>query len=382
MNDNLLNILELEEDLYDSIRTRFESMEYTDAVKSAFIHLTDYLRTVSGLHLDGVELIGKTFGGKDSQIIQLTEMKTETDRNIQEGIQFILRGIYQAFRNPRNHNKYQDDKATAIRIISIIDLMIKFIRNNIKEYNYEEILKRIFDDYFYESDEFADSLVAEIPVDKRYDIFLKVLDMINHGKRDKLAYFFNALYRVFDQKTLTIATEEIGKRTRLIDKNDIIPYLFILRPDMWGKLPKEIRLRLEGMIIDDVSKGEIQNGYTSGIFGTWGTVFAPYFELREELGNAIIERLHQSWYSQNYIARIYLEVLPIIFVSTEEISKACSGIAYAAVVNRARDLRHELIKFIPTLKTEWKVLLKDKVDEKFYHDHNYATTLIEIIDSK
>lgn len=381
MNKINLADLEIEQDLYDVVYTKFATGQYTDAVKDAFLHLTEYLREMGGQHGDGVDLVSKVLAG-NAPSIKLTKMETETEVAIQNGIHFVMRGLYMAFRNPRNHEKYSDDANTGLRIILMIDTMLKFIRQNIKEFRLDELMRTVFDVYFVESDDYANSIVDRIPENKRYQAFQEVLERIQDGDIKKLQYFFYALYRVFPQQALIEAAGEIGEKMRNGTPDEINKYLFVVRDDMWNKIPVDIRARVENMIIKEVEKG-YSNGYiVNGSFGAWGAKFGPHFGLREELCAAILERLSDSWYSQDYISKNFLTRLPKIFITQEEINAVAGRIGYATISNKARGLRSRLREVIKSFPDTWKSALHQEIVERRHSDPHYAQTLLELLEQE
>jgi uncharacterized protein (TIGR02391 family) len=97
----------IEERLWKMIQNSYEDRNYTGAIHDAIYFLSDLIREKSGLESDGVSLIGQAFGGKSPKL-KVNKLQSESDKNIQAGIAQILRGIYQAIRNPRSHEKYND----------------------------------------------------------------------------------------------------------------------------------------------------------------------------------------------------------------------------------------------------------------------------------
>src|SRR5215510_3045405 len=106
-------------DLWNAIRSSYESRNFSSAVLDAIHYLGDLIRERTALETDGATLIGQAFGG-ESPKLQVTKLRTESERNVQRGIEQILRGIYQGIRNPRSHEKHSDIEADAVAIIVFI----------------------------------------------------------------------------------------------------------------------------------------------------------------------------------------------------------------------------------------------------------------------
>lgn len=100
----------LDKRLYQAIETSYVSRNYTGAILDAIYFLSNLIRDKTGLESDGPSLIGQAFGGNNPRL-KVSRLQTESELNVQKGVEQILRGIYQAIRNPRSHEKHTDDKA-------------------------------------------------------------------------------------------------------------------------------------------------------------------------------------------------------------------------------------------------------------------------------
>jgi uncharacterized protein (TIGR02391 family) len=87
--------------LWDVIRASIESRNFSAAVLDAIHFLSDVIRERSGLEGDGVALIGAAFGG-NSPKLKVNRLQTESEQNVQRGVESLLRGVFQAIRNPRS----------------------------------------------------------------------------------------------------------------------------------------------------------------------------------------------------------------------------------------------------------------------------------------
>ena len=107
--------------LWSEISQNYEAGRFTDAIKDAMFSLTELIREKANLEGDGVSLVGQAFGGANPKI-KVTKLESQSDKDIQAGTEAMLRGIYQAIRNPRSHEKYNDskDEADAIIVLSTI----------------------------------------------------------------------------------------------------------------------------------------------------------------------------------------------------------------------------------------------------------------------
>ena len=128
------------EDTFDTglvrcIASKLDNKEYTDALKTALIYLTEQIRDISGLYnLDGDGLITKAFSPANP-LIMVNELRTESDKSEQKGTMQILQGIYSAFRNPINHSMLNISENECLRKLIFIDTMLGYIHRPIQEQN-------------------------------------------------------------------------------------------------------------------------------------------------------------------------------------------------------------------------------------------------------
>jgi uncharacterized protein (TIGR02391 family) len=116
----------LEPRLWDAVRTSIEGRRFSNAVLDAVHFLSDVIRERSGLEGDGVGLIGAAFGGASPKL-KVNRLQTESEQNVQKGIESLLRGVYQAIRNPRSHGMHVDEERDAVAIILFLDYLLRIV---------------------------------------------------------------------------------------------------------------------------------------------------------------------------------------------------------------------------------------------------------------
>lgn len=98
--------------LKDALNLIYKS-EFEAAAREAFVTVEDELRKKSGLDLHGFDLATKALSFEFDQkakeikrapLISINELKTESERNEQEGIRYMLMGFFQGPRNMYQHN--------------------------------------------------------------------------------------------------------------------------------------------------------------------------------------------------------------------------------------------------------------------------------------
>src|SRR6267378_4230148 len=103
----------LDERLWAAIEASYSVGNYSAAILDSLHFLSELIRTKSGLESDGHQLVGDAFGGPDP-VIKINSLQTDSERNEQKGVEFLLRGLYTGVRNPRSHEKRVDTIDTAI----------------------------------------------------------------------------------------------------------------------------------------------------------------------------------------------------------------------------------------------------------------------------
>jgi uncharacterized protein (TIGR02391 family) len=93
--------------LWSAVEHAYEARDYTATILDAIHFLGQLIRERSGLESDGQALVGAAFGGANP-VLKVNQLQTESDWNVQRGIESLLRGLYQAIRNPRSHQKHSD----------------------------------------------------------------------------------------------------------------------------------------------------------------------------------------------------------------------------------------------------------------------------------
>jgi uncharacterized protein (TIGR02391 family) len=89
---------------------RFIESDHLDvAIFEAFKSVNLRVKAMSGLSLDGQELMAKAFGDDrdPNPSIALADLATETGRNIQSGFRFMFMGAVRGIRNPDAHELFE-----------------------------------------------------------------------------------------------------------------------------------------------------------------------------------------------------------------------------------------------------------------------------------
>ncbi|MES9948832.1 MAG: TIGR02391 family protein [Candidatus Thiodiazotropha sp.] len=113
---------------------RFEAGFFGDAVESSFKEVNDCVKRIyresEGKEADGAGLMTSAFS-PGNPVVRLTEMETETDRNIQQGYMQIFTGAMIGIRNPKAHGNLNPDARKALHLISLASLLMNKIDERI-----------------------------------------------------------------------------------------------------------------------------------------------------------------------------------------------------------------------------------------------------------
>ena len=106
---------------------RFDAGFHADAVESAFKEVNDAVKRIfkeaTGKELDGAGLMTTAFS-LGNPVIKLSQLESETDRNIQQGYMQIFAGSMVGIRNPKAHSNLNTELRKALHFISLASLLM------------------------------------------------------------------------------------------------------------------------------------------------------------------------------------------------------------------------------------------------------------------
>lgn len=261
---------EIDVELWEALEKNYESENYKSAILDAIFKLTETIRNKTGLEGDGSALIGQAFGGNDPQI-KLNKLQTDSEKDIQKGIQDILRGIYTGIRNPRSHDAMVDDKLSADAIIVFINYLLKLIDQSKLRFSETDFLERVFDPYYVKTEEYSDLLVQEIPKRQRANIAIQVILQHKRGDIYALGFFFKSLLKQLEPFEVSRTCKVIDGELRATQDQADIRYILHMCPGgLWLQLDKTVRIRTENILYEDFSKGAFD--VSSGLCGKCGAL--------------------------------------------------------------------------------------------------------------
>jgi uncharacterized protein (TIGR02391 family) len=318
--------------LVDAVGDRLANGAYTDAVLAGIRCLSDALRRVGGAEGDGAQLVGQVLGGA-APLFALNKLQTTAEKDEQKGVEQLIRGVYQGIRNPRSHEQVADSEEYAMKVLTLIDLCLAYLSRKTEEFDVQGFVARIYDVHFVENSEYAQALVAEVPRSSIVPVFTHAFRNRAHGDLKKVKYAFGALYQLMTHEQMIEAAGIVGEELRnVVDPSEFANIFRLLKQECWPLLPEDARMRAENVIIESCQSGthDVRSSFTKDGLGSWGGRFGRYFSRRDKLAEILLRKLKGNWYSQNYVGKYFMYVLPVI-VPSSLIEEASEALAYASI---------------------------------------------------
>lgn len=108
-------------------RPRFDGGFYGDAVESCFKAVNEAVKRIyqdaTGKEADGAGLMTSAFS-VNGPAIKLTDLKTQSDRDEQQGYMSIYAGAMTGIRNPKAHGNLNPDPRRTLHLISLASLLM------------------------------------------------------------------------------------------------------------------------------------------------------------------------------------------------------------------------------------------------------------------
>lgn len=305
---------QIDEKLWRSVKKNYEGRSFSESIIDAIYYLSNLIRDKTGLESDGVALVGQAFGGS-KPLIKVNSLQTESEISVQRGVEQILRGLYQAIRNPRSHDRYEDPQKDADAIITFIDYVTRIIDRSKTKFSESEFLNRVFDVNYVTNERYSDLLVEEIPKRKRLNFAIEVYKKKETGDGEKLSFFFKSIFKQFSEEELNSFYEVVTDELSKVSEGNVIRYnLQVLPFENWMNIKELARIRIENMILQSIENGKYMvemdrcNGGSLGTWAAWGNV--KYMTFVEDFLGIFIRKLEsEDKFESDYILTYYWDDL-------------------------------------------------------------------------
>jgi uncharacterized protein (TIGR02391 family) len=285
---------EISTPLWLAVQRSYEAQAWSNAILDATQFLGDLIRSRTDLQSDGVALIGQALGGKAPRL-RLNRLQTESEQSVQAGAEQLLRGLYQAIRNPRSHERIEDTKADADALIVFVDFLLRLIGHAHSALSVEDAAARVLDSDFVPSRRYAELIVGEIPTRQKLQVALTVFRRRSETEGTKLRPFFDAAFAVLAAEDQELLLDAISNELRdNKGESGLRSVLQLLPTELWERLSEPARLRSENRLISDLKDGRYSRTTArclGGSLATWSVGFWPQFLLKREVLGVLTEKL-------------------------------------------------------------------------------------------
>ncbi len=280
--------------LWEAIKSSYGNGNFTGAILDSMHFLSDLLREKAGIEADGAALVGQALGG-NSPKVRINRLQSDTDWNIQKGIEQIIRGLYQAVRNPRSHEKLNDSEEAAQAIIIFVGYLVSIIDQSKTPFSLNDFVSRVLEPNFVSKARYAELLVREIPARQRLNVFFEVYRKKDHANREHLTLFFGALLKEMSEEEKSEVHQAISDELKTVDNESIILTILSCFHSEWQHIEEVAKLRIENNLLRSIKRGTYENdAVTSGQSGTWSTKIFKSASLKTDFANTIVHKLRSA----------------------------------------------------------------------------------------
>lgn len=303
----------LPSDLWQAVRENFEKRDFTAAILDCCYFVSELIRQKSGIDGDGAALIGQALGGGNPKI-KIAKDQSENEQNIQKGIESILRGFYQAIRNPRSHKKISDSADDAISIILFCGYIVRQIDKAKTPTSKEAFVQRILDPDFVHGNRYAELLVHEIPPGLRIEVLLDLLKQVETWNPKSVRFFIEQIIPVMRHEDKAAIVDFLSEEFKLIDNEIAIRnFVYCFPIEIWNEVSEIGRLRLENKVIRSFSGGRFDKksrNCSAGSMATWARAIIPHFHLKREFLSALCSKLNSKiTQERDYALHFFVDTL-------------------------------------------------------------------------
>jgi len=350
---------QIKEELWLAISNSYEAENYRNAILDSMHYVSDLLREKSGSDNDGAKLVGDALGGKNPKI-KINKFQTQSEQNEHKGILQMLMGLYTGIRNPRSHEQMTDTKDTADRIIYFIDYLSQILDSAKATFETRTFVsQRLLDTNFVPSSRYVDLLIDEIPTRRKLEVLILVFRDNELIDAPKINLFTTKLVTKLNKSEQDELLAYISDDLKVEeDESKIISILQMLPPNLWQNIDEIARIRIENMLIQSIAKGTFigQHYENNRNFGVYAKEYIPYFTLKAEFANTIIEKLSKES-ELGFVYKFFFDSLPNImdeFPNTK--SRFIARLAhFIGDEDTSQDWKDWLRLKIVELPDDWKV---------------------------
>ena len=310
----------ISKDIWAVIKDNYEKGSYTIAVTNLIQYANEIVREKSGLSsLDNTKLMEASFLGPNPKL-KINKFQTVTEKDIQSGIGYLLKGLCLAVRNPRAHERYDDKKETADKIILFVDYVLEYVRDSKQPALVQDWLEFVFDENFNNTKKYAEIVLQEIPEKKRYELLVSIFRDRERAKQNLLNNLVNELMNIIKSEELQEFLDNLNKELLYCSDNQSLRmFLSLFPPEKWECLIPLTKLKIEHMVQRSLEQGMMfYEGYSEeytinsiGTLSAWAINFINFFDTKKELFKILGNKLsNEDVDVRNFVIKYFT---PIIF---------------------------------------------------------------------
>jgi len=248
-------------DCWDVIKDNYEKGSFTTAITNLIQYINEVCREITGLSLDNTKLMEKAFLG-DKPSLLINKFETQTEKDTQWGIGYILKGVCLAIRNPRSHKRFSDDQKTATTIILFLDYILQFIKNSKQSLLIDDWAEIIFDINFSDNPNYAQELFNTMPNNKKLDILINVFRNCDKIQTSNVMPLMELIIDSLLEKERIEYFDMVSKYLiKSKDDEHLYKFFLIYPPKYWSNLSRIARIRVESMVKKSVKLGSYCSDY-------------------------------------------------------------------------------------------------------------------------
>lgn len=259
-----------DDELHSKYEKEYDAGNFTGAVKTAILFLTECIRDRTDLDMDGDALITKALSPK-SPLIRLSGLSTTSEIDEQMGHMMILQGIYKGIRNPRNHNLKSDDRFTCDSILILVNYYVKIIKKAKSFFDFDEIMSVVNDRHFDRSTEYSEEIAGTIPMNKIFDTLISLIDNTKNSNYSNISYIVRSSMKLLDEEELNKFYDHCSALLQKTDDHSLIKALVFALNGAWDKIKKASRIRIEGILIDALENMRFDEFQNTNDYGNYYT---------------------------------------------------------------------------------------------------------------
>lgn len=253
---SIIYTINFDTELYQRINPEYEAGNYSSAIKTAILFLTEEIRERTDLDIDGDTLVTKALS-VNNPLIKINKLETETDKSEQIGYMLMLQGLYKAIRNPRNHNLSEDNRETCDDLLIMINYFLKLIKKSKTKFDFIEFCGILKDKYFDCSQKYSSEIIKIIPIDKLNEVSQKLIEKIDEMPYENVAWTLFSIKEIIKDENLISFIGLIDSSLFKTDNINLIRASTIILRDDWGKLSKPTKIRIEKILLNAFRNMEI-----------------------------------------------------------------------------------------------------------------------------